>query len=203
MGSGQTKRKSLIPQRKLRQREEKERKKEYRNIVDRPVAILGGGPSLPSDLKKIPACTLVSCNHHALRLVDAHYMVFKDDPNNNWSTTYKYAIKNTKAVKVSPIKGLTDIEINAPQRILDTGETGKLATWFGCLLTRGTVYLCGMGLRQVDQPEHFYHDFDKKGTLGGPKSMQRKIDAWMEAISLCYKPERIKAVSGPLKQYLK
>ncbi len=130
-------------------------------------------------------------------------MVFKDDPNNNWSTAYKEAIKTTKAIKVSPIKSLTDIEINAPKRILDIGETGKLAAWFGCLLTRGTVYLCGMGLRQIDQPEHFYHDHEKKVTFGGPRDMQRKVNAWLEAIHLCYKPERIKAVSGPLKQYLK
>ena len=46
-----------------------------------PAAILGGGPSLPLDLKRIPAGALLfSVNNHALQLTRADYLVFRDSP---------------------------------------------------------------------------------------------------------------------------
>lgn len=49
----------------------------------RPVAILGGGPSLPVHLeiirKDYPDAVLIGINHHASKLVDCDYIFFNDE----------------------------------------------------------------------------------------------------------------------------
>ena len=50
----------------------------------RTAAVLGGGPSLPSDIAKLPAgCLLIAVNYHAFYYCEPEFMVYNDTPETN------------------------------------------------------------------------------------------------------------------------
>ena len=171
----------------------------------RPIAVLGAGPSLPEDLKKLPeGCLYMSCNHHAFRLIDCQFMVFLDDPKHpsqNGRDEYKEAIKRDDIFKISQLLDYTDYyTVNEFPKILNPiGETGMFGVWVACYITSGDVYVCGMDVKR-DGQEHFY-EAREKASWGGVH-YNGKIKKWKQVFHFCEKPERIKIMSGPLKELL-
>ena len=169
---------------------------------DVPVAVLGSGPSLPEDLKKIPDnCILISCNHHAFELLEPDYMVFLDPLSNNHSQRYRDRVANPGKAKRISYGNLNETDyycINEATIYHKLSDTGIFGAWIGCYITTGKVYLCGMGLRVQNEQMHFYDNPDFKNNVawGGP-SLQNKLDKWAKLEPF---KDQLVAVSGPLKE---
>jgi len=70
----------------------------------RPAAVLGGGPSLPDDMKKLPkGCLLIAVNYHAFYLCKPDFMVYNDFPESN--PLLLEAVQAAKAVRVHGLAG--------------------------------------------------------------------------------------------------
>jgi hypothetical protein len=157
-------------------------------------AILGGGPSLPSDLKRLPEdCVLISVNDHALHHCTPGYLVYMD---NHWEKCpeLKQAIDTFKGVIVSPF---ADSHITLPKgQWWDGGFTSTLATWFACWMGADPVILCGMDCYQGEikychpRPDFYHPVFDFP--------LENHLRAWRFALKRCPNPHVIKAMSGPL-----
>jgi len=161
----------------------------------RPAAVLGGGPSLPRDLKQIPKnSVLIAVNNHALHFCQPDYIVFMDIPNRQEFPELAHAIDTFYGVKVSQTP-LSDVYIKS-EKYWDGGFSSSLATWFACYLGCNPVLLCGMDCFQGEikyatpRPD-FYHP-----SMDAP--LEDHLNAWRPALANCPNPERIKAVSGPL-----
>lgn len=169
------------------------------------IAVLGGGPSLPEDMYKLPDNRLsISCNHHAFRIAHPDYMVFLDDPDHistKNSTVFQELVRDCPAKRISPVLKYTDYyTVNEFPKVLNPlGDTGMFGAWVACYITSGPVYLCGMGVNRNGQ-EHFYKD--KPPSDWGGYHYDNKIKKWEQVFKHCEKPERIKAISGPLKDLL-
>jgi len=169
--------------------------------TNKPVAVLGGGPSLPEDLKKIPKdCILISCNHHAFRLVEPDYMCFLDPVENNHSQVFKDICKDPKGAKRISYSNLdlTDYYCINEAQFHTSSDTGIFSSWVASYITSGNVYLCGFNLRDQSEPMHFYENPDTVTAWGGP-SMDVKLERWRKLREGIERPERVKAVSGILK----
>lgn len=166
----------------------------HRIHKSRPAAVLGGGPSLPSDLARLPENTvLIAVNNHALNFCAPDFMVFMDIPNQQILPELGNAVETFVGLKVSQTP-LTDVELD--EVYWDGGFSSALATWFACYLGCDPVILCGMDCYQgeikyaVPRPD-FYHP-----VMDAP--LEDHLKAWRPALERCPHPERIRAMSGPL-----
>lgn len=160
----------------------------------RKAAILGGGPSLPADMEKLPAgCLLIAVNYHALQICQPDYMVYNDDPQRD--AKLLEAVKTTTAVKVSP-QPSSDVNFDMP---VWTGfYSSNTAAWFGLWLGCNPVILCGMDCYQGEQ-KYFYPVEEDKPLFHYP--LEHHLRPWIEeAHNLCPNPQRLRAMSGPLVQ---
>ena len=170
--------------------------KELRDIHDNtPVAVLGGGPSLPGDLKKLHKETiLIGVNYHFHRLTNADYMVFMDK---GFLTRNADFIKNIDAIKISQYAHQSDYLLDVD--FWDGGFSSTLATWLAGYISSGPVLLCGMDCYQGK--EKYFYDIQKPLTHRTyTSSLESNLKAWSHALEKTENPERIKAVSGPLVQ---
>lgn len=165
-------------------------------FTGRPAAVLGGGPSLPGDLARLPQDTiLIAVNNHALHFCKPDYMVFMDIPGDQ-TPDLAEAVRTFDGLKVSQTP-LSDIYIKS-EKYWDGGFSSPLATWFALYLGCNPVLLCGMDCYQgeikyaVPRPD-FYHP-----SMDAP--LKDHLNAWRPAFENCPHPERIKAMSGPLVQ---
>jgi len=167
----------------------------HHRFSGQPAAVLGGGPSLPADLARLPKGTvLISVNDHALHFCNPNYLVFMDIPNRQILPDLAAAVETFRGIKVS-INPLSDVDLQG-SNYWDGGFTSTLATWFGLYLGCNPVILCGMDCYQ-GEPKYchprpdFYHpvyDFP----------LENHIKAWRIAFDECPNPDRICAMSGPL-----
>jgi hypothetical protein len=158
---------------------------------NRPGAVLGGGPSLEADMKRLPAgAILISVNEHALSYAWCEYMVFWDDPARR--EAMQEAVLRYQGVIVSPIKKWTDVDLSGVEYW--KGEfSSHLACWFACWIGCDPVYLCGMDCYQNPRPaEADPRDMAYKTPLAS------HLAEWSKAFEMCPNAGRIKAISGPL-----
>lgn len=161
-----------------------------------PAAILGGGPSLPEDLRRLPQETiLISVNDHALHFCNPDYLVFMDIPNTQILPELARAVETfSSGLLVSPTP-LSDIDLSEVD-YWDGGFTSALATWFADFMGCSPILLCGMDCYQGEEKychprPDFYHP-----VMDYPLDMH--LQAWSPAFVKCPHAERIRAVSGPL-----
>jgi len=164
-------------------------------FAGRPAAVLGGGPSLPGDLKRLPKdAILISVNNHALYFCEPDYLVFMDIPNPQEFPELAQAVERFDGFRVSQTP-LSDIYVKSV-KYWDGGFSSTLATWFALYIGCDPVILCGMDCYQGEvkyahpRPD-FYHP-----ALDAP--LINHLNAWKPALENCPHPERIKAMSGPL-----
>ena len=159
-----------------------------------PAAILGGGPSLPEDLKKLPAGTvLISVNDHAFHHCEPHIMVFQDHlaaiPH------VCNVLENFDGTVVCPWTKISDIKL--PVDWWDANQSSCLATWFALWQGFSPVILCGMDLYQGDVK--YCHPV--KRDYSHPifhLPVEDHLNLWAGAFDHCPHPERIRVMSGPL-----
>lgn len=172
-------------------------KKNLSNLKDqykgRPAAVLGGGPSLPADMDKLPeGCVLIAVNYHAFHVCSPDFMVYNDHPESD--PFLLDAVRNTKALRVSPDK-TTDIVFDVPN--VWTGfYSSNTAAWFALWLGCDPVILCGMDLYQGEVK--YFHPLEH---LPGPCNfpLDFHLRPWVEECrNSVPHPERLRAMSGPL-----
>lgn len=149
------------------------------------IAVLGGGPTLLQDLKAVPYdAILIGVNQHAL-LMNLDYIVFQD------REIYP-VLKDADAPLCTHHRDLAHIHTGI---IPDYGLSGATACFMADYLEAEQVILCGMdnysgGRRYWHSPPDF------NGAESGISSM----DVWHLCRRHLQRPERVKAVSGPLAQ---
>ncbi len=159
----------------------------------RPAAVLGGGPSLPEDLKRVPGdALLIAVNYHALYYCKPTFMVYNDAPSTN--PLQVKAVEEHRTIHVSPDPS-TDVEFDVPE--VWTGfYSSNTASWFALWLGCDPVILCGMDCYQGPVkhcPPSTYHSpmFDL--------ALDFYIRPWVEDCKHSVPhPDRLRAMSGPL-----
>lgn len=165
----------------------------------RPAAVLGGGPSLPEDLKRVPAdAVLIAVNYHAFYHLPApqvpDYMVYNDSPDTN--PLQAEMVKQHLTIHVSPAPEPTSDVIFDVDTVwtgfYSSNTAAWLALWMGC----DPVLLCGMDLYQGAvkhcPPSTYYNEmFDFP--------LDFYLRPWVEDCrNSVPHPERLRSVSGPL-----
>lgn len=155
---------------------------------DKTAAILGGGPSLPADLYRLPAeIDLIGINQHSL-LLPLDLLVFSDLPI--W-----------ELVKDHPCLKTSHHRIDDPRHIWsgicpDFGLSGAKALWIADYLGYKEILLCGFDSYQTDR--RYWHDGpDEKHESN---VWQRDLRVWDQARVAMQHPERARFISGPMKE---
>jgi len=158
----------------------------------RPAAVLGGGPSLPDDMKKLPeGCLLIAVNHHAQRLCKPDFMVYNDHPEGQ-ETPLREAVLRGDVTRISPEPN-SDVEFDV--EVWTGFYSSNTATWFACWLGCDPVILCGMDCYQGERA--YFHEYEDRPQFHYP--LAHHLQPWIEdARNRCRNPERIRAMSGPL-----
>lgn len=163
----------------------------------RPAAVLGGGPSLPEDMRKLPQGSLmVAVNYHYQLLTgrDPDFMVFNDHLE-DFPTLAAWVLK-TKAVLVNPDREISDIDYDVPvwTGFFSSNTAAWLALWMGC----DPVILCGMDCYQGDAVYSHPTDYDSPAFH---QPLDHYLRPWIEeGKKLLPHVERLKVMSGPLTQ---
>jgi len=160
--------------------------------MNKPAAVLGGGPSLPGDMEKLPAgCILIAVNYHALKFCKPTFIVYNDQPEGD--PELYHAIQDKRLIKVSS-DPTSDIIFDVP---VWTGfYSSNTAAWFALWMGCNPVILCGMDCYQgeekychpyqIDQPSFHY-------------PLDDHIRPWVEeGRNLLPNVKRLKVMSGPL-----
>lgn len=159
----------------------------------RPAAVLGGGPSLPDDIKHLPKdCILIAVNYHAFYYLDPMFMVYNDTPETN--PLQVKAVREHKAIHVSP-EPTTDVIFDVPS--VWTGFfSSNTATWFALWMGCDPVILCGMDCYQ-GPVKHCPPSTYQSEMFEFPLDFYTR--PWIEEGRHCLPHvERVKVMSGPL-----
>lgn len=161
----------------------------------RPAAVLGGGPSLPEDIKRLPKkCLLIAVNYHALYYCKPKYMVYNDSPDTN--PLQRKAVDEHTTIHVSPAPEPSSDVLFDVDNVWTGFFSSNTATWLALFMGCDPVILCGMDLYQGEQkhcPPSTYTStlFDK--------DLDFYMRPWVEDCrNSVPHPERIRAMSGPL-----
>ncbi len=158
----------------------------------RPAAVLGGGPSLPDDMQKLPpGCVLIAVNYHAQLLCKPDFMVYNDH--------LEYVDEQLREAilcgDVTRISSNPESDVEFDVDVWTGFYSSNTATWFASWCGCDPVILCGMDLYQAERA--YFHDYEDQPQFHQP--LEHHLQPWIEdARNLCRNPERIKAMSGPL-----
>ena len=158
----------------------------------RTAAVLGGGPSLPSDIAKLPAgCLLIAVNYHAFYYCEPEFMVYNDTPETN--PLQLKAVQEHRAVHVSP-EPTSDVvfDVDVWTGFFSSNTAAWFALWLGC----DPVILCGMDCYQGPE-KHCLPSTYTSPMFDLPLDFYTR--PWEEDCrNSVPHPERLRAMSGPL-----
>lgn len=159
----------------------------------RAAAVLGGGPSLPGDMARLPeGCVLIAVNYHALGLCEPAFMVYNDAPESD--PRLLEAVKGFGGVRVSQDAATTDVVFDVP---VWTGfYSSNTAAWFGLWLGCKPVILCGMDCYQGERV--YWHEYSHDVPCFH-YPLEQHVRPWVEeGRHLLPHVERLRVMSGPL-----
>ena len=171
---------------------------EYRDrYKGRPAAVLGGGPSLPGDMARLPeGCVLIAVNNHAFHICKPDFMVYNDRPEDHPDLGAAIYAAAGKVTRVSP-DPTSDIifDVNVWTGFFSSNTAAWFGLWMGC----DPVILCGMDCYQGEVK--YFHEWTR--TPGLVEYHNHPLDFYIrpwveEGRNLCPHPERLRAMSGPL-----
>lgn len=158
----------------------------------RPAAVLGGGPSLPADLERVPKdALLIAVNYHAFYYCEPKYMVYNDTPETN--PLQVQAVREHRAIHVSP-EPTSDVVFDVD---VWTGHfSSNTAAWFALWLGCDPVILCGMDCYQ-GEVKHCAPSTYHSPMFEMPLDFYTR--PWTEeGVNLLPHVERMRVMSGPL-----
>ena len=161
-----------------------------------PVAVLGGSPSLPSDIEGLPPdCVMIGVNQHALLLgvVPDYIVTLAPLKRQKWADI----VLLSHVPIISHKLGQSDYDIDIPT--FRRGFSGHLAVWLGCYITDSDVIICGMDC--YSDEKQYFHDQRSTGVEGFP--LENHLKEWGRAWKEIEKPERVAVMSGPLQDIFK
>lgn len=156
----------------------------------RSIALLGGGPSLPEDLKKIKKsnAVLIGLNHHAqLNLIDCAAVVFLDSPDKNEKLAEAAA---SASIAITPHGRYASHYLDIPYG--NYGMTAGLGIWLAVHFGAKEIILCGMDCYSGTKP--YFHDGEAKNQH--PVGLDNQLKYWQVLAADVETP--ILPVSGPL-----
>ena len=163
------------------------------SFTGRPAAVLGGGPSLPADMQKLPPdCILIAVNYHAFHICEPKYIVYNDHPQHD--PRLAEFVFEPKAIRVSP-EPTSDVifDVDVWTGFYSANAAAWFALWMGC----EPVILCGMDLYQGDKL--YCHPYDGPDVPCFHYPLEHHIRPWIEeGRNLLPHVERLRAMSGPL-----
>lgn len=172
---------------------------DYRDLYrGRAAAVLGGGPSLPGDLARIPeGAVLIAVNYHALKLVQPDFMVFNDDPGEDPRLLAAVEVIQRggfgRPVLVSP-GNYSDLrfDVEVWTGFLSSNTAAWLGLWMGC----EPVILCGMDCYQGERV--YFHDYEHD-CPAFHYPLEHYTRPWTEeGRHKLPNGERLRAMSGPM-----
>jgi len=159
-------------------------------------AILGGGPSLPKDIRRLPDVDVIfGVNQHSM-ILDLDYLVFID--TKLWSTVQDQP--TTFITRIMP-EDSEDKDFICVRQMQNHNYSGALAIWSADYMSFDKVYCCGM-----DQ----YDDTEKLWWWQGPqleneeirRQRARILDAqpMVNFLRTLRNPQNVFFMSGRLKE---
>ena len=164
--------------------------------LNRTAAILGGGPSLPADVARLPHdCLRFAVNDHAHHIgLTFDYMVMMDDPHIK-PALLELAQPGRGYTRVNELLAWTDIDLRGVPR--PDARSGIFAAWLALYMGCNPVILCGMDLYQGEQK--YCHTADAwmgtKPIFDEP--LEAHLKAWRE-LKKHINTANLCAMSGPL-----
>lgn len=160
--------------------------------------ILGGGPSLPTDLQNcLSESILFAVNDHAFHIgVRPDYMVVMDDPIIK-PELYRIVTEGKGFVRVNELLQYTDIDMRGVPR--PDARSGIFAAWLAMYFGCNPILLCGMDLYRGEKK--YCHDMD--AGMGHKYIFDEPLETHLKQWSVLKKypnSRNIRAVSGPLTQ---
>lgn len=149
------------------------------------IAVLGGGPTLLADLKRVPYdAVLIGVNQHAL-LMNLDYVVFQD------REIYP-VLEHADAPLCTHHEDLAHIYTGI---VPDFGLSGATAVWMADYLGADQIIVAGCD--NYTGGRRYWHS--KPGDTM-PQLAQSGLDVWRKARDYMARPEIVRAVSGPLTE---
>lgn len=170
-------------------------------FVGKSAAVLGGGPSLPGDLARVPeSAVLIAVNYHALKLEQVDFMVFNDDPGEDPRLMGAVQVIQMggfgRPVLVSPYQKYSDVEFDVPvwTGFLSSNTAAWLGLWMGC----DPVILCGHDCYQGERV--YFHEYEHD-CPAFHYPLEHYTRPWTEeGRHLLPHVERVRVMSGPLER---
>lgn len=159
-------------------------------------AVLGGGVSLPADLRMIPQVDrLIGVNQHAL-ILPLDYLVFSDRDVYEFIQEYRDILKITNLNKWHDRSDF----IHAGE-CPAIGFSGAKAIWCADKMGFEKIYVCGMDQYQdYGGREYWWQGPQSWPFKAKHHSARDSLNRWGEFISSLDHPERVYFVSGRLKE---
>ena len=159
-------------------------------------AILGGGVSLPKDLRSIPQVDiLMGVNQHAI-ILPLDYIVFSD------REMWKYIEDVDGCYKVSNLNKWRDrkdfIHCGEAPAI---GFSGAKAVWVADQMGFEKIYICGIDQYQNrDGREYWWQGCQSEPFVSKHISARDDLARWKQFLLTLQNPDRVFFVSGRLKE---
>lgn len=164
--------------------------------IGQTCAVLGGGVTLPEDLRVIPQVdVLMGVNQHSL-ILPLDYVVFVDRHMANYVEQYRDIFKISTLNKWSNRSDFIHCGECPP-----IGFSGAVAIWCADQMGFEKILICGMDQYQNrDGREYWWQGPQSEPFEAKHKSARDDLSRWKEFLLGLQHPERIFFVSGRLKE---
>lgn len=154
----------------------------------RCIAVLGGGPTLLADLRRLPEdCLLVGVNQHTM-LLNLDYLVFQD------REIYP-VVQESDAPLCTHHRDLAQIYTGI---VPDFGLSGATAVWMAEYLGASQIIVCGCD--NYTAGRRYWHSKPNQMSAADGYS---GIEVWHQVRRLMARPEAVRVMSGPLCEVFK
>jgi hypothetical protein len=180
--------------------------KDFHQKIDRPIAVIGSGPSVMDDFKKVPKDAICfAVNFHFLEkgIFDFEYLAFLDDPHRgiNAESKVKY-YSRFDGLRFSNKMDWTDVYC-VDEEPLIIGDSGLFTIWIALYMTTDKVYVCGMNNRNPGEPIYSELSHVADQGINPDKTRPVKYGRWAMLYESAEAPQRMVLFNNKIKDFLK
>ena len=115
------------------------------------IVIMGGGSTLPSDLKNYKADIYISCNHHAVSRYHADYITAMDSAVNSVPIHHFMAKFNTPLISPYKHYGKYRVDLTSRPHLDHFINTGIMSIFIAQQMGASRIICCGFDFYQSDE----------------------------------------------------